>query len=115
MTTRVLPPEEWPRLEGTLLASVWPTFNPQFAEVIVVEDQAGAIVGSVALLTVLHAECLSITGQAGVARALWKALGERVAAAGGTAVWGAALEAPMQRLLTRHAEAIPGDHFVVRV
>ena len=114
MTTRVLPPEEWHRLDDTLLASVWRTFTPAFTEVVVVERD-GAIVGSVALFTALHAECLSVTGGTGVARALWTALRARVVAAGGQAVWGAAVEAPMRRLLTRHAEPIPGDHFLVRV
>lgn len=114
MTTRLLPPDEWPRLETTLLASVWRTLNPAYAEVIVVE-QDGQIVGSVALLSTLHAECLSVEGGAGVARALWTALRDRVHAAGGQAVWGASMDAPMQRLLARHAEPIPGDHFLVRM
>ena len=115
MTSRILPPDEWPCLDQTLLASVWRTMRPECSEVIVVEDEDGQIVGSVALLTTLHAECLSVTGGAGVARALWTALQARVQAAGGVAVWGAATEAPMRRLLTRHAEPIPGDHFLVRV
>lgn len=114
MTARVLPIEEWPRLAQTSLASLWHTLDPRFAEVIVVERE-GVIVGSVALLTTLHAECLDVKGGAGVRRALWRALGERVNAAGGVAVWGAADGAPMQRLLERHAEPIPGDHFLVRV
>lgn len=113
LTTRVLPPAEWDRLDTTELASVWRTMNPAYAEVIVVE-QDGAIVGSVALLQTLHAECLSSPSLA-VGRALWKALKARVLAAGGTAVWGAAMEAPMQTLLTRHAEPIPGNHFLVRM
>lgn len=114
MTSRVLPVEEWDRLDTTLLATVWRSMTPAHAEVIVVERD-GAIVGSVALLTALHAECLSFDGSTGVGRALWAALGARVKAAGGSAVWGAALEAPMQRLLERHAEPIPGEHFLVRV
>jgi hypothetical protein len=114
MTTRLLPPAEWPRLSETLLATIWPTLNPRYAEVIVVEAD-GAILGSVALLQVLHAECLSLNGSPAVARALWKALRDRVRHAGGLAVWGAAIEEPMQRLLTRHAEPIPGAHFLVRM
>lgn len=114
MTTRVLPPAEWPRLDGTLLETIWPTLNPAYAEVIVVERD-GAIVGGVALLTTLHAECLFAAGGPSIARALWTALRDRVHAAGGAAVWGAALEAPMQRLLARHAAPIPGTHFLVRV
>jgi hypothetical protein len=93
---------------------MWQTFNPRFTEVIVVERD-GMIVASVALLMALHAECLSIHGGAGVARALWSALGERVQAAGGRAVWAAAVDEPMRGLLERHAEPIPGDHFLMRV
>lgn len=111
MTARVLPVEEWGKLAGTDLDGL--PLDPRFAEVLVVE-QDGAIVGSLALLTTLHAECLSVQGVAAT-RALWKLLRERVQAAGGTAVWGAALAANMHRLLTRHGEVIPGDHFLLRM
>ena len=114
MTTRLLPPAEWGKLDGTLMASVWRTFIPDFTEVIVVERD-GEIVGSVALLTTLHAECLENTGGAGVMRALWSAVRARVQAAGGRAFWGAATAAPMRRTLQRHAEPIPGDHFLMRI
>jgi hypothetical protein len=92
---------------------VWRTFDPRYAEVIVIEED-GRIVGSGALLTTLHAECIEATRMP-VARALWKALRARVRAAGGTAVWGAAMDTPMRRLLLRHAEPILGDHFLVRM
>lgn len=114
MTTRLLPPGEWDRLDSTLLATVWRTLDPACAEVLVVERD-GEIVGSTALITARHAECLSVTGGTGVARALWMALRERVREMGGAAVWGAALDEPMRTLLQRHAEPIPGDHFLVRV
>ena len=114
MTSRVLPVDEWDRLDGTLLASVWRSLKPDHAEVIVVE-QGGEIVACVALISMLHAECCEITGGPGVARALWRGLRERVHAAGGQAVWAAAVEEPMQRLLTRHGAPIPGDHCLLRV
>lgn len=114
MTTRILPPQEWPRLASTLLASVWQSMNPAFCEVIVVED-GGEIVGSVALMNVLHAECISSDGRVSVTRALWDALGARVRQTGGTAVWAAAIDAPMDRILARHAEPIPGQHFLLAV
>jgi hypothetical protein len=114
VTSRVLPPAEWSRLDGTTLGPFWRTMNPRFSEIIVVERD-GVILASVALLTTLHAEGLEVNGGAGVARALWEALGERVRAAGGTAVWGAAADDEMRALLSRHAQPIPGDHFLVRV
>lgn len=114
MTARVLPVSEWPRLSETTLAAIWPTLNPRFAEVLVVED-GDAILGSLVLITTVHAECCEIHGGAGVSRALWSLLQARVHAAGGNAVWGAAIDEPMRRLLEKHAEAIPGQHFLVRV
>ena len=114
MISRVLPVEEWERLDGTLLASVWRSLKPDHAEVIVVE-QDGRIVACVALVSMLHAECCEITGGPGVARALWKGLRTRGRAAGGQAGWAAAVEEPMRRLLTRHGAPIPGDHFLLRV
>ena len=113
MISRVLPVDEWGRLDETLLESAWRSLKPDHAEVIVVE-QDGEIVACVALVSMLHAECCEITGGPGVARALWTQLRARVRAAGGQAVWTAAVEEPMQRLLTRHGAPIPGNHFLLR-
>lgn len=114
MTSRSLPQDEWIRLDATLLASVWRTFDPAYAEVIVVERD-GDIVGSVALLTSIHAECCENRGGADVGRMLWNALRARARAAGASAVWGSAMDEPMRGLLQHHAELIPGEHFLVRV
>lgn len=113
MTTRLLPPAEWSKLDETLLASVWRSMNPAHAEVIVVEDD-GRIVASAALLTTLHVECCSNDGGTGAMRALWTALRARVKAAGGRAFWGAAVGEPMRSILAKHGEAIPGEHFLMR-
>ena len=56
LTTRELPPEEWPRLAGTDLAAWLPRMDPGRFTVLVVEDEQGAIVGTWAFLLVLHAE-----------------------------------------------------------
>lgn len=110
---RVLPVEEWSRLDSTLLATVWRQMNPAHAEVLVVERD-GDIVASGVLLTALHAECVSSSGVS-AGRAFWTLLRARVGEAGGKAVWGAAVDEPMRSLLERHGEPIPGDHFLVRV
>ena len=55
MTTRTLPPEEWPRLAGTELERLWPHLHPDRAAIIVVEDE-GEIVGCWAGMWVFHAE-----------------------------------------------------------
>ena len=57
MMLRVLPPEEWSRLEGTEAESVWETFNPNNTRVLVVEDD-GKIVGTWTMLRTVHAECV---------------------------------------------------------
>lgn len=57
MTTRVLPPDEWPRLAGTEAEHLWPSLDDQNARVLVVEDD-GAIVGVWVALRVVHAECV---------------------------------------------------------
>ena len=56
MTTRLLPPEEWDKLDGEL-AQVRDHLDPDRAAVVVVED-GDQVVGCWALLQVLHAELL---------------------------------------------------------
>lgn len=113
MTSRLLPPDEWHRLDETLMQSIWRDFDPAYAEVIVVESD-GEIVGSVALLSTIHAECCESHGTA-VGRMLWNALSARVKELGGSAVWGSAIDDPMKSILIAHGEPIPGEHFLVRV
>lgn len=55
MTTRLLPPDEWPRLAGTLLENVWPELDGQHDRILVVEHD-GSIVGCAALFTAWHLE-----------------------------------------------------------
>jgi hypothetical protein len=57
MTTRVLPPDEWSRLEtdGTYLKDVWRVLNPAYMTVLVVED-AGRIVGTWVAQLQMHVE-----------------------------------------------------------
>lgn len=114
MTSRILPVGEWEKLDATIMRAIWRQFNPAFVQVIVVEN-AHCIVGSIALMMTLHAECAEIHGGIGVRRALWNALQARVADAGGMAVWGAAVDDEMRILLSRHGTPIPGEHFLVRM
>lgn len=73
MTTRVLPPTEWARLEHTPLASALHTLDPNAVHILVAEDD-DRIVGCWAMAWCLHAECLWIDpvkrGRAGVLRRL---------------------------------------------
>lgn len=114
MITRILPQDEWPRLAHTSCESVWALLRPEWAEVIVVEE-AGQIVGSVVLMSVLHAECLENKGGPGVAHALWRAIRDRTQVFGTKAVWGSSLSDPMDTLLQEHGHPVAGSHFLVSV
>ncbi len=74
MRARILPPEEWGRLDGTDLGKLLPYAEPFNVAVIVVEDDAGKIVAHVSAIQVTHFEGLEIApeyrGNAGVFRAL---------------------------------------------
>ena len=116
MTSRVLPPSEYPKLAGTEAASVWPRL-PDTAEVLVVEDE-GAILGCWVAMPILHAECLWIApahrGKAGVGRRLFRAMREAVTRAGASAVMTCAMTDDVRHLLqTAHATPLGGDHFML--
>ena len=119
MTSRVLPPEEWPRLAETEAETVWPLLDPVRAQVLVVEDGA-QIVGCWVLMNVLHAECLWIAEahrkQASVGRRLWTGLRRLVQAAGCSGVWTASASADVAALLAHvGATKVVGDHYVMGV
>lgn len=121
MVTRVLPPAEWGRLAGTELETVHASL-PQGDDVriLVVEDEAGAIIGCWAALRVVHVEGIWIApayrSKTAVARALWRGMARTVATAfqaGGA--WTASLSPQLDRLLTRHATPVPGTHYLIRL
>jgi hypothetical protein len=117
-TTRILPPEEWPRLAGTEAEAVWPHLDPNLTMVLVVEHE-GAIVGTWVLVRVLHAECLWIAPahrqRTSVARHLWGCLRAIARRLGVPAVVTAAVNDDTRRLLDHvNAERLPGDHYVMR-
>lgn len=119
MTTRILPPEEWHRLNGTEAEAVWAQFDPARVTVLVVESE-GAIVGTWVLMNVLHAECLWIApahrGRTAVARRLWAFMQRTARAIGVPAVATAALTDDVRRLLDHvGATKVPGDHYAMRI
>ena len=54
-TTRALPPDEWFKLEGTLLGQAWPSFDPE-ADIVLVVEEDGVIVGCTSFLPRWHME-----------------------------------------------------------
>src|SRR5262245_36061718 len=117
MTTRLLPPDEWPRLEQTALAGVWAQLPPT-AIVLAVEDDAGTLLGAWALVQLWHAEGVWIApahrGKAGVARRLWALLHEVGRALGVSAILTGQQSPEVARLLAHvGAVPVPGGAYVV--
>lgn len=90
MTTRILPPHEWPVLANTELGSMLEQMAPTAATVFVAED-GEAIVGAWALITIAHVEGLWIAPEhrkrGRVLLRLWTRLLELAAARGISTVW----------------------------
>ena len=81
MSARILPREEWHRLDAEAVA-LFETMNPEDVAVVVVEE-GDAIVARLGVLRVPHLESLWVApqkvGNAGVARALIRCAGEKAA------------------------------------
>lgn len=119
LTTRLLPPGEWPRLSGTELESVWPALDPARAMVLCVEED-GRIVGTWALIHVIHAEGVWIAPdrrQGGeVARKLWVFMRMMARALSARVVATAALSDDVRALLNRPGVVkLPGDHYTIEI
>jgi hypothetical protein len=59
MTRRILPPEEWSKLDATALGPAWRAMAPESSQVVVVEDD-GQIIACWCLVTWAHVEGLWI-------------------------------------------------------
>jgi hypothetical protein len=118
LTSRELPPTEWPRLDGTELERMWPVLDPDHATVVVVEDEAGMIVGTWAVMAVVHAEGFGVSlahrQDSRVLRLLMKT-GHRVMARLGIASFVTAASTPeMATYLTRlQGIELPARFFTV--
>ncbi len=117
MTSRILPPEEWPRLPDG--ATVWPLMDPARGQILVVEED-GAIVGTLTLLQVTHAECLWIAPshrrRFGVMKRLLDGMWTVARALPVRAIWSGALSDTMRDILTRIGGVpVPGDSYVFAV
>ena len=115
LTTRVLPPDEWPKLAGTDLAAMTGTLREALASVVVVERD-GVIVGCWALVPALTVHGLWIHPDQRKSRAgwvLWQAMKDLVRSRGCRAVLTTAQSPDVRELLT-HVGATPiGEEYVL--
>lgn len=119
MTSRILPPDEWHKLDGTEAGLIRAALIPDRTRVLVVEDH-GAIVGTWVLMDVVHAECLWIAPafrkRTSVQRRLWTAMQRTARALGVRAVATAAVSDDVRNLLEHvGATKVPGDHYAMRI
>lgn len=113
---RALPAEEWPRLEATELAPVWPLLTADTARILVVE-RGEALVGCWALLPIWHLEGCWVApeerARGTVARTLLRSMAQWIAEAQLAGVMTAATTPDVAAYLTRlGARPLPGQAFV---
>lgn len=114
MDARILPRDEWWRLDGLELGTIAPNM-PGGTAVLVVEDD-GQIVGHLALVPLWHAEAIWIAPgrrrRAGVFRRLLRALGAAARGLNAPRVIPGSMGPEMDRILERlGAEPLPGRCF----
>lgn len=115
MESRILPVAEWSRLTGTELGIHWRLLNPEAVQVIVVEDESGAIIGTWALMSFVHAEGFWIApehrGKSSVLRRLWAELVKTAKARGLQSVVTSSVSDDVTRLLeSRNAMPMPTSY-----
>ena len=115
LTDRILPPDEWHKLDGRDLSRVLALLNPANTQIVVVENEAGAIVGCWASVLILHAEGVWIAPEyrtrTSVARRLWRRMRDLVLASGARAVVTAADSPQITTLLDRQgAQPLPQEY-----
>lgn len=119
LVTRVLPPEEWGRLDQAGAETIWPLLDPERAQILVIEDR-GEIVGTLTLMSVLHAECLWIKPSHrrgyGVIKRLLDGMWAGARAEGVQALWSGSLSESVTNILHRiGASEVPGKSYVFPV
>jgi len=120
MTSRILPREEWGRLQGTELEQIVTAAARRDNEVLLVlvaEDKDGAIVGGWALFPIWHAEGLWVSpnhrGKAAVGRRLLRFARAVAEQFGISAVMTAANSSQVARMLDAIGMRLPGTHYLL--
>ena len=119
MTRRVLPREEYGRLAGTELEAIVP-YLPADAQVLVIEDADGAIVGCWSAFSLVHVEGCWIApahrGKGRVALNLLQGIRQIARRMGAQAVNTASVSSEVSALLRKlGAVQLEGDHFSLKV
>lgn len=116
MTRRILPRDEYARLVGTDLGPLADRLPPD-TDVIVVEDEAGAIVGCAAIFCRDHVECAWIAephrNEPDVFWSLFSGIRKTAECRGSSRLVTASIDDRMAEFLMQmHAEPLPGRHWV---
>lgn len=117
--TRVLPREEWDRLQGTEAEGVGAMTAPGQAEVIVVERD-GEIVACWVLVRIYHVECAWVApahrASPPVLKRLVSGMKRLARTKRVTRVISTAMTPEVEQLLIKlHGEEVPGRHFAIPV
>lgn len=121
MKTRILPPEEWAKLDGTALGPAWRSLPTSGVTIIVVEEEDGLIAGHWTVFTCLHAENVWVAPQhqkrGVVVGRLLKGMQTHLQTLGVGGFVTAAASEEVRRLLEHHlgATRLPGDAYSVPV
>lgn len=118
LTTRILPRDEWGRLDSFDIKVMADLIQPGRGDIIVVESD-GEIVGHWAVYDVVHVEGLWLSSSVRHTRApvlLLKAMKECAAARGARAVVTASIDPKIDALLAREsAVELPGRHYAMPI
>jgi hypothetical protein len=119
MTTRILPPDEWHKLQGTEAEPIVPGLDPVDTRVLVVE-QDGEIIGSWVMLRMVHVECVWIApahrGKAGVLARLLSGMTSLAKAWRTRSVITGSIDPRVSRMIRRLGGLpLPGEHFALPV
>lgn len=120
MTVKILTtPASWARINPHGETGRWlPLLRPGLDRIVIVEDDAGEILGQCALIATLNAHGMEIVtahrGKAAVLRALLDGLGAAAAAAGFASWITSVSRGPMRTMVQRLAARRLPDTFVIK-
>lgn len=116
MTSRILPSEEWPRLAGTELESVWPVVDPKRVQILVVED-GDQIIACWGVFPTVHLEGVWVhpdhRKRSGVARRLLRSMRKLLTGSVDPVITGSVSPEVDQLIAHLGGIALPGTQYVL--